>query len=66
MSEQSGQGSSGKAQVQSPLTLVMPVKDGCAQALRALIEGLAKLPINPIEAGFDELASVHFARFVLL
>ncbi len=67
MSEQSRQGNNGKKnQVQSPLTLVMPIKQASAQDLLALIEGLAEAPINPIEAKLDELQSVHFARFVLL
>jgi hypothetical protein len=54
-------------QVQQPLTLVMPIKSPAhARQLRALIEGLAQLPRNPIEMKLDELRSVHFARFVLL
>ncbi len=64
--QQSGQASNGNRQVQSPLTLVMPIKEGSAEGLIALIEGLAKAPINPVEAKLDELQSVHFARFVLL
>lgn len=56
-----------RTQVQSPLTLVMPIKSPQhAQQLRALIEGLAALPQNPIEMKLNELKSVHFARFVLL
>ncbi len=66
MSTQSSQVNGGKNQVQSPLTLVMPIKDGCGQHLLALIEGLAQAPTNPVEAKLDELQSVHFARFVLL
>jgi hypothetical protein len=64
--EQSPQAGTGAGQVQSPLTLVMPIKDGGAEGLRALIEGLGKLPVNPVDAALDELHNVHFARFVLL
>jgi hypothetical protein len=64
--EQSPQAGTGADQVQSPLTLVMPIKDGGAEGLRALIEGLGKLPVNPVDAALDELHNVHFARFVLL
>lgn len=54
-------------QVQSPLTLVMPLKSAQhAQALRQMIEGLAAAPVNPIEVALEALGSVHFARFVLL
>lgn len=64
--EQSRQTSTTTYQVQSPLTLVMPIKDGAAEGLRALIEGLGKAPVNPVDAALDELQTVHFARFVLL
>jgi len=64
--EQSRRSGNGTDQVQSPLTLVMPIKDGGAQGLRALIEGLGKAPVNPVDAALDELRSVHFARFALL
>lgn len=64
--EQSPQARTGADQVQSPLTLVMPIKDGGAEGLRALIEGLGKLAVNPVDAALDELRNVHFARFVLL
>ena len=61
------QTSNGSDQVQSPLTLVMPIKDGVAPTLRATIEGLAQAPGgNPVEAALDAIQSVHFARFVLL
>lgn len=60
------QSSAKPAPVQSPLTLVMPIKDGSAPRLLATIEGLASAPVNPVEAKLDELCSVHFARFVLL
>ena len=65
-SEQPGQTSDGTYQVQSPLTLVMPIKDGAAEGLRAVIEGLGKAAVNPVDAALDELQTVHFARFVLL
>ena len=64
--DQSPQAGNGAGQVQSPLTLVMPIKDGAAEGLRALIEGLPKLPVNPVDAALDALQNVHFARFVLL
>jgi hypothetical protein len=44
----------------------MPIKDGGAEDLRALIEGLGEMPVNPVNAALDELQTVHFARFVLL
>jgi hypothetical protein len=66
MSTQSAPRPAATLQVQSPLTLVMPLKDGAADGLRALIEGLAQAPVNPVEAALDALHSVHFARFVLL
>jgi hypothetical protein len=65
-SAQSTQVSNGTSQVQSPLTLVMPIKDGAGQELRAVIEGLATAPVNPVEEVLGALQTVHFARFALL
>jgi hypothetical protein len=55
--------------VQSPLTLVMPIRSAeDAAALHATIEKLQALPReqNPIIRALDGLATVHFARFVFL
>src|SRR5919107_3533223 len=65
-SSQSTQASNGRYQVQSPLTLVMPIKDGARTQLRAVIEGLGAAPVNPVEEVLGALQIVHFARFVLL
>ena len=65
-SPQSTQASNGRYQVQSPLTLVMPIKDGAGTQLRAVIEGLGAAPVNPVEEVLGALQIVHFARFVLL
>ncbi len=55
--------------VQSPLTLVMPIRSPeDSAALHATIENLQALPReqNPIIRALDEIATVHFARFVFL
>lgn len=65
-SPQSTQAGNGRYQVQSPLTLVMPIKDGVADALRERIEGLGKGPVDPFESALGAFQGVHFARFVLL
>jgi hypothetical protein len=56
------------APVQSPLTLVMTVKPGDREMLRAKVHGLQALPPekNPVTAALNEIGTVHFARFVLL
>ncbi|HEY0776850.1 MAG TPA: hypothetical protein VGD56_02685 [Gemmatirosa sp.] len=55
--------------VQSPLTLVMPIKsaDDAAQ-LRTLLAQLQGAPagMNPIVRALDALRTVHFARFVFM
>jgi hypothetical protein len=55
--------------VANPLTLVMTIKSPQDfQALKALIEGLQKLPDdqNPIRVALTKIGTVHFARFVFL
>jgi hypothetical protein len=55
--------------VQSPLTLVMPVKSPEAQQqLAQTLQQVQALPPdqNPIVAALDNLKTVHFARFVFL
>ena len=57
------------ATVQSPLTLVLPLRSPEDHAaLRATIQQLQSLPReqNPIIRALDEIATVHFARFVFL
>jgi hypothetical protein len=67
MPQQPSPPSNGKQQqVQNPLTLVMPIKEGRADELIAAISGLTSTPANRVSAKLDELQSVHFARFVLL
>ena len=54
--------------VQSPLTLVMPVRPDARAALRAEVEQLQALPRdrNPVITALDAIGTVHFARFVFL
>jgi hypothetical protein len=54
--------------VQSPLTLVMPVRPDACAALRAEVEQLQALPRdrNPVITALDAIGTVHFARFVFL
>ena len=54
--------------VQSPLTLVMPVRPEARAALRAEVEQLQALPRdrNPVITALDAIGTVHFARFVFL
>lgn len=55
--------------VQRPLTLVMKAKSPEAFAeLKKTVERLQALPaaLNPVVAGLNKLATVHFARFVFL
>ena len=54
--------------VQSPLTLVMPVRPEARAALRAEVEQLQALPPdrNPVITALDAIGTVHFARFVFL
>ncbi len=55
--------------VQNPLTLVMPIRSAeDSAALRATIQQLQSMPReqNPIIRALDEIATVHFARFVFL
>ncbi|MFD2091512.1 hypothetical protein [Blastococcus deserti] len=55
--------------VQSPLTLVMPIRSPeDSAALHATIDKLQSLPReqNPIIRALDQIATVHFARFVFL
>lgn len=55
--------------VQSPLTLVMAIKDASSYAqLNALLHQMQAAPPekNPIWAALTRLQTVHFARFVFL
>ena len=54
--------------VQSPLTLVMPVRPEARAALRAEVEQLQALPRdrNPVITALDAIGTVHFARFVFI
>jgi hypothetical protein len=54
--------------VQSPLTLVMPVRPEAREALRVEVEQLQALPPdrNPVITALDAIGTVHFARFVFL
>src|SRR3712207_9329645 len=54
--------------VQSPLTLVMPVRAEARAALRAEVDRLQALPReqNPVITALDAIGTVHFARFVFL
>ena len=54
--------------VQSPLTLVMPVRPEARAALRAEVEQLQDLPRdrNPVTTALDAIGTVHFARFVFI
>ena len=55
--------------VQNPLTLVMTVRSADdRRALQAKLETLQALPRekNPVVLALDEIATVHFARFVFL
>ena len=56
-------------QVQNPLTLVMTAKsEEDYAALQQLVKGIYALPPeeNPIHVAMDNLANVHFARWVFL
>ena len=56
-------------QVQHPLTLVMTIRStDDHRTLQAKLEQLQSLPRdrNPVVRALDEIATVHFARFVFL
>ncbi len=58
-----------RAAVQSPLTLVMPIRSPAdAAALHALLQQIQSAPpgMNPIARALDALRTVHFARFVFM
>ncbi len=61
-------GTTTRTTVQSPLTLVMPVRPEARAALRAEVEQLQALPRdqNPVITALDAIGTVHFARFVFL
>lgn len=55
--------------VQSPLTLVMPIRSAAdAQALAALLHQIQNAPaeMNPVSRALNTLQTVHFARFVFM
>lgn len=55
--------------VQSPLTLVMPIKSAAdAAQLRAVLHQIQTAPpgMNPVSRALNTLGTVHFARFVFL
>jgi len=54
--------------VQSPLTLVMRIKDGEYEHIEALLHRIQAAPPdkNPIWRALDKLKTAHFARFVFL
>lgn len=68
MPDANGRSTAGET-VQHPLTLVLPIRSPeDFAALRATIEKLQSLPReqNPIIRALDQIATVHFARFVFL
>jgi hypothetical protein len=54
--------------IQSPLTLVMRIKDGHYEHIEALLHRIQAAPPdkNPIWRALDKLKTAHFARFVFL
>jgi hypothetical protein len=52
--------------VQTPLNLVMPIKEGEKDRLVQLLAAIERSPGNPLHAALNALGNVHFAQFVFL
>jgi hypothetical protein len=52
--------------VQTPLNLVMPIKDGERDRLVLALQGISGSPTNPLRTALKALGNVHFAQFVFL
>ena len=52
--------------VQTPLNLVMPIKEGEAARLGQVLSAIDNAPEDPLHAALTALGNVHFAQFVFL